>query len=622
MKRFLRQIAPSILVLFLLLVALPTPRAEAMGSTFSTPATTAASEDADPDTFAYQIRQILNILNKDAEGKDLTKATSDMAKMSLLLIKDSMLWAQKVHETLRGEAAEVAATLLWAVLFAEITFTGFRLMLGSSIIEQLGYLTTKTFIYVIVSGIVTFPGAPVPYNSAEGIIRGAMFRLMHAGKYLGSELIKSASHPNVQKLEGIAKMKVERANAVPESGGWGNFGPAPAGGPLSGSDPLGRPYRRLGGSGFGDAGSFGPNMGGSSSLSPSARAEPMMYWLAWIGVEYATKYRPNDKGQPKYPSGADLTKALGSEEYKFSQISLNVRIWGEDPTTGDTVSQRLEDNAKAAQEEFKNNSGVVAGTDGKSFWEDTATGVLMGTMPLQMFGIALSVAGVQIAALITVVFAQISMLVGSITAFNIAASMGLAVLPLMYFRTFDKIWSQYLIALGSLALVPFLFYLLSAIGFIFSTFVFEQLFPIPPSLGGSGPETPSLALILNQMFFAAVETTMTSFGLVLSGFGKALVFLISSMISIYITLGRIMFGCTIVASFVSAGALFSLLAPRFAFRWQNGFAAEDVMEKIGEIFNNIQSAVGSGMGQMYSDAISKGGNMGKGLMGGLTKGRV
>lgn len=614
----LRRFAPAILIVMVFCVSLPSVSLAAAG----TPDTTEEND------FASQIKGILKILNPDGTGKKLDVATTDMASMAVLLIKDSMLWAQKVHEALRGEANEIAATLLWAVLFAEITFTGFRLMLGSSIIEQLGYLTTKTFIYVIVSGIVVFPGAPSPYNTAEGIIRGSMFRLMHAGKYLGSELVKNASHPNVKKLNGIKQMKIDKANAVPDAVGWGGIGPTvpPTGDNLSGTDVLGRPYRQLGASGFGDAGSFGPTLGTSAGggPSPSARAEPMMYWLAWIGVENAAMYAPDGKGQPAYPTGAELRKKLGEDEYKFSQLSLNVRIWGENPDTGQTVSQQLTKNAEEKADAYRKAlaDGEVGGVDGKSMVENMASGVLMGTMPLQMFGIALSVAGVQIAALITVIFAQISMLVGSIAAFNIAASLGLAVLPLMYFRTFDKIWSQYLIGLGSLALVPFLFYLLSAVGFIFSTFVFEQLFPVPASLGGSGGEKPSLALILNQMFFSAVETTMTSFGLVLSGFGSALVFLIGSMISIYITLGRIMFGCTIVAAFVSAGALFSLLAPRFAFRWQQGFGAEDVMEKIGEIFNNIQSAVGSGMGQMYADAISKGGQMGKGAMSGLSGGKI
>lgn len=602
----------AVLASLLFAVAFPSP----LSASGTPPATSTVEED----NWSVQIKKIFDILNPDAKGKKLDGATTDMAKMAVLLIKDSMLWSQKVHEALRGEAAEIASTLLWAVLFAEITFAGFRLMLGSSIIEQLGLLTTKTFIYLIVSGTVVFPGAPAPYNTAEGIIRGAMFRMMHAGKFLGSELIKNASHPNVQSLSGIKEMQVEKS-AIPSSMGFSGMGPDPAGGPLTGEDALGRPYRRLGGQGYGDAGSFGPNLGGTggSTIAPAARAEPMMYWLSWIGVEYATLYAPGPTGQPDYPkTTSELKKRLLEEEYKFSQLSLNVRIWGENPLTGDTVSEKLAKNSEIAMDEFRRQQDQDADPSQKSSWSDTATGVLMGTMPLQMFGIALSVAGVQIAALITVVFAQISMLVGSITAFNIAASMGLAVLPLMYFKMFDKIWSQYLISLGSLALIPFLFYLLSAIGFIFSTTIFEQLFPLPQAIAGrAGAETPSLALILNQMFFAAVETTMTSFGLVLSGFGQALIFLLSSMISIYVTLGRIMFGCTIVASFISAGALFSLLAPRFAFRWQQGFGAEDVMEKIGEIFNNIQSAVGSGMGQMYSDAISKGGQMGKGLMSGM-----
>jgi hypothetical protein len=629
---YARKISSVVALALFVLLACAQPASAIISPGLSPPDPTTTSAGAtrtasdDDDDFGKQIKGILDILNGPNRGQPLSAATNSMAVMAVRLIKDSMVWSQAIHEALRGEAGDIAATLLWAVLFAEITFTGFRLMLGSSIIEQLGLLTTKTFIYVIVSGIVVFPGAPAPYNTAEGIIRSTMFRLMHAGKWMGMSLIKQSSHGNVKRLDGIQKMNLDPGTSIPGPIGWSTAGPPINSAPFSGQDAFDRPYRYLGGQGFGDAGSFGPNMssGAGGDPSPAARAEPMMYWLSWLGVEFASEVQVGKLGQPwptrKNSAGEDeidmskVREFLGPKEYKFSQLSLNVRIWGEDPTGGATVSQRLLKNAEAASDEFARQGGA---SGGKSSWEDTAAGVLVGTMPLQMFGIALSVAGVQIASLITVIFAQISMLVGSITAFNIAASLGLAVLPLMYFKTFDKIWSQYLIGLGSLALIPFLFYLMSAIGFILSTFIYEQLFPIPPSLGGTGKDTPSLAMILNQMFFSAVETTMSSFGLILSGYGKALSFLLTSMISIYITLGRIMFGCSIVAAFVSAGALFSLLAPRFAFRWQQAFGAEDVMEKMGEVFNNIQSSVGSGMGQMYSDAISKGGQMGKGAAAGL-----
>jgi hypothetical protein len=549
------------------------------------------------------IQRALDLL-KPSSPVPLPTALDNLAKTSADIIKESMLWSQKTHEALRADASEIAATLLFAVLFAEITFTGFRLMLGSSIIEQLGLLTTKTFIYVIVAGLVPFPGATAPYNSADAIIRTSMFRLMHGGKYVGFQIIKTAAHPSVLAIPDIAAMDMDPATAIPPKDGWSS-GVSWLGAPFSAvPDPFGRERRFTGaGGGYGDAGAFGPESAAAGTTNPAGRAEPIVYWTSWLGLQYADEYKfDNLRGLP-LPTDAQLIR--DGKEYKYSQISMNARIWGEDPESPDgSVSAKLRENASALP-------GAGGGTGGFSQWEDFARGALTGVMPLQMFGLALTVAGIQIGSLVTVLFTQMSILIGSITAFNIASALGLAVLPLMYFRMFDKIWSQYLIGLASLALVPCFYYVLSAIGFVFSTFAFEMLFPLPANLSPAGAPSSNLAMsvMLNELFFAVVSSTMQSFSLFTGALGKFFEWAISSLVAVYLILGRIMFGTTIIAAFVSAGALFTVLAPRFAFRWQQAFGAEDVIEKISEVFNGLQSAIGSGMGQMYSDALSRGSSM-------------
>lgn len=531
------------------------------------------------------INEAISMMSGGQDCSKLGASVNTLAERAVEVVGESMYWSREMSKVLKIEAIEVAWTLLWAIIFAEVTFAGFRLMLGSSIVEQLGLLTTKTFIYLIVSGTVPFPSAPqAPYDTSEGIIRATMFRLMHAGKLVGAQIVKTASHPNVQALPGISGINVTRNIIPPERGR----------------------------SGIDDRAVWGPPGGGAST--PAGRGEPIMYWLAWIGVDNACKYTYD-------PFGNALIDGLPGQtvnernEYKYSQASLNARIWGESPEVdnADNASQRVLEKQKVSEDELRKIAGTgAAGTGSEGGVTDFARGMLVAMMPMQMFGIAMSVAGVQIGSLVTVVFAQMSILVGSITAFNLASSIGLAVLPLMYFRMFDKVWSQYLIALGSLGLIPFFFYVLSAVGFVFSTTVFEMLFP----LGRPGDASKSLAVVLNDVFFAAVRSTMSSFSLVTNVFGGLFEKTIGWLLIIYLALGRIMFGSAVVAAFVTGGAMFALLAPRFAFRWTSGFGGEDIVEKISEVFNGIQSAVGSGMGQMYSDALGRAG----GIAGGFGRG--
>lgn len=564
--------------------------ASAMGPLLpTTPPTPAASPTPRPTPANNNgINKAITMMGGSLDCTTLGPSVTTLSERAVEVVGESMYWARDMSRVLKVEAMEVAWILLWAIIFAEVTFAGFRLMLGSSIVEQLGLLTTKTFIYLIVSGTVPFPGAPTNgYDTSEGIIRATMFRLMHAGKLIGSEIVKQASHTNVQSLPGISGISVPRS-IIP-----------PAGGRSGGID---------------DRSAWGPPMGPGGTTTAAGRGEPIMYWLAWIGVENACRYGYDGSGNPTIDGNPGAT-VNANNEYKYSQASLNARIWGESPYLADpnNASEKVRQEMRGKQDELQELAGTgAAGTGEEGGVTDFARSVLIAMMPLQMFGIAMSVAGVQIGSLVTVVFAQMSILVGAITAFNLASAIGLAVLPLMYFRMFDKVWSQYLITLGSLGLIPFFFYVLSAVGFVFATTVFEMLFP----LGGAGSSAKSLAVVLNEVFFAAVRSTMSSFSLVTGVFGGLFETTIGWLLIIYLSLGRIMFGSAVVAAFVTGGAMFALLAPRFAFRWTSGFGGEDIVEKISEVFNGIQSAVGSGMGQMYSDALGRAG----GLAGGIGKG--
>lgn len=286
-----------------------------------------------------------------------------------------------------------------------------------------------------------------------------------------------------------------------------------------------------------------------------------------------------------------------SSGYKFSIDNLMKRIW----------------NDNAWQNKMKQFQSQV-GQDPTSppapgSLETIYRGMMLATAPFQILGMAVTVASLQTGAVVMVVFTTVSVLVGSIFTFYMALSFGMALLPLMYFKSFEKIWAQYLIGLAALGLVPCFFYIYSAIGFVFSTQLFDLMFPDP---GAGGSSSGSMALILSGVyscgFYQVLNVLSTLMGDALTVLSK----LAAILLYAFILSGRIIFASSIVASFVFGGTMFSTLAVNSAFKWNQGFASEEMLSKISEFFTGVQGAVGTGLGQVYSE----GANRVMGLVGG------
>lgn len=300
--------------------------------------------------------------------------------------------------------------------------------------------------------------------------------------------------------------------------------------------------------------------------------EPVGYWLAWIG-------KPQGVGE-------DLKNT--SRNYKFSGYFLLRHIWGQN-------------DGQIAKE-----TQTPPATLGQQI-NDALQGMAAVFLPIQMFMMAVTIAGIQVGGVMASVFATLSILVGSTFAFYIVLTIGFATLPLMYFSSFNKIWAQYLTTLAALALVPFFFYLFSAIGFIFSTNLFALLFP---------EQGQGLAMMLNDVFTSAVAAIYSTTSTMMSGILGFLSPLIGPILAIFLHLGYIGLASSIITVFIFGGVSFSTLAVNAAFRWNQAFASEEMLGKINEFFTGLQGSIGTGLGSLYGEGMQKG----AGLAGGLLRG--
>jgi len=329
--------------------------------------------------------------------------------------------------------------------------------------------------------------------------------------------------------------------------------------------------------------------------------EPIDYWFSWIGT-------PPDKDTAKSDAqtiqqGGNLP-SLTAKDYKFSIGVLMARIWG-DTEWAKNIYVRSTSGGT---------TGEVQPKEGSS--EAMTAAMLVATGPFQIIAMAITVASIQTAAFVAVIFTAVSVLAGSIFTFYIAFAFGIAILPLMYFKHFERAWPQYLISLGALGLVPCLYYIFAAIGFVFSVKLFDLLFPIP----GDSSNPGGLAVVLNGVFVYGVYSVISMMGPLALTIVGAVTSVMAKVLYALLLTGRVLYATTIVGSFIFGGNLFASLAISSAFRWNQGFASEEMLSKISEFFNGLQGSVGTGLGQMYSETAGKGvsaiSGVGRGFFGG------
>ncbi|MFZ5805854.1 MAG: hypothetical protein ACOY3I_01410 [Verrucomicrobiota bacterium] len=235
-------------------------------------------------------------------------------------------------------------------------------------------------------------------------------------------------------------------------------------------------------------------------------------------------------------------------------------------------------------------------------------------MPFMVLSMIVTAAMAQMAGYIAPVFTQVAVLVGSQCLLEFVLAVGLVVMPLMFFKTFNDIWAKHLTFCTGLMLIPCFYYILSGFGFVFSTLAFDAIFPEVATPQGSGP---GLAVYLKVLFKTAIHDILPQFFKVLgNAFASKGLVLFFWVVAIFEKLFFYVGGTVIITTFVGGGVGFGAIAHGFAGAWDKAFSNQTLMDKINEFFQMVQGAVGSAVGQATGQAMSSTTN----LIGGGARG--
>lgn len=321
-----------------------------------------------------------------------------------------------------------------------------------------------------------------------------------------------------------------------------------------------------------------PGASGEQNARPAF--EPLFYWCAWLG-------------SPPTRSELEAPDRLNSEgEFKFAPAALMRRIWNYHDEPFPTQ------DLPAKEGEFSEGLLDYLQRSGQVFLQ---TFFLLG-----LFLLCLTIAAIQAGAYLAILFATLSILLAAFVSFDLIAALGYATLPLIYFPAFDRLWAQYLVTLVGLTLIPFFYYLCSAIGFVFATTLFEILFPAEPS-------TASFAQLLSSVYLGTAYVLVESLHTLLPQLLGTLEGQGATMIEGLVFLGKILAGSLIVASFVGIGVGFAALAPLLAMRWHCGFSGDGVFDRIAGGMGEARSAFATGIGGLYRGVFEHGGRWLAGL---------
>jgi len=456
----------------------------------------------------------------------------------------------RVGNTLMDYTRDVFFSILGIVIVANITFMGFRIMLRASVVESLTQFTVSSFILAVVAGLTAT-------QTPATIIEKAMYQLTIAGRYIGADIISRGMY-----------------KAGTSGGSAGSLGPDQQA--VKASMEAGK----------GGITTTDVPAGGDIVTPASAPLEPAVYWLLWLGVEHQQKI--TNKSTPLEIKKESTKPVDANKEYKFSTASLMSRFWGDEKW----AAQLKEVGAADYNRE--------AGSGEAPSMMDNAAAFMLASSPFRALSMALTIGTIQTGAILQPVMQQIGVFSGAIMAFYVVTALGVATLPLIYFQTFRSLWSTYLTVIAGIALIPCFYYIFSAIGFVFATNTFESLFPI------ATPGTTSFAMTLNAVFMKTVAVALGNISWVLQAALDTSV--IKSIVSVtfgwMLVLGRVTFASGVVSSIVVGGVSFALLGGQVAYKWAQGFGAEGLTDRVGELFSGVQSAVASGLSGMYGNYVN------------------
>lgn len=491
------------------------------------------------------------LFHNTSGGTDYLEALETLCQS---LIQKSWTWASRLRDVIHTEGRAVATTLLLPVLTAEITFTGIRIMSRRSTAHQLMRFVLTTFLITV----LLWPNGP------GTIITGAMRRLVIAGKGLGQSIL----------IAGVSKSAVD---AMQRSGGGSRFR----------WDSIVHAKCR-------DFATPSQDIAQSNASMPLSMGpkelEPIYYWTAWIGIPPTRDELRNMERhveERNYDAGSDPARY-----YKFSVPSLLLRIWHNDSFG----------KATGGVSDLVHSFSLLG-----SVFKAITDLLLVVTAIVQVIA-AVTIAIIQIGATLMPVFTTLGILVGSILSFHVLYGLGIATLPLIYFRSFDKLWAKYLLMLSGIALIPFFFYVFSAIGYVFTVNLFEELFPL-----NYHREFVGLAQWVDSAFMSSVFGVLGGSSFFGTGIGQFLFAALFHLGEGLVYLAKLTAGSVLVSAFIFAGVSFAGIAPGIAVAWHRGFAADELIGRVGGVFDRVRDSAGSMIGSVYGERITRVGNFAHGV---------
>lgn len=218
-----------------------------------------------------------------------------------------------------------------------------------------------------------------------------------------------------------------------------------------------------------------------------------------------------------------------------------------------------------------------------------------------MIGALLAVTFAQLAGYMSPVVAQISVLVGALFLLRFYLAIGLIVQPLMFFKKHGDIWIRYLTFAIGIALIPSFYYIMSGVGYLFATSLFDAMFP---TSGGT-----TMGMLIREMVEKGIEWNRNQF---LGDFGSegsgmaltAMTKIIELFMNVFKKLLFLTAATTLVSTTVGGGVAFTALAAGIATSWEQAFNNAEMLEKIRNIFDRMQGSLVSGISQGYTQLTS------------------
>lgn len=307
--------------------------------------------------------------------------------------------------------------------------------------------------------------------------------------------------------------------------------------------------------------SAGQTLGqGILQMAPEApkSSEPMAYWGEWIG----------DSG--------------GSGAHKFDFEYQRKILFQED----ESIPSSLSDLGTSPSKRISAKSG------------ESSTGAIRAedyfyviTLPMIAIGNVIATAGMQMTACLAPLFTGVGILHGSDLALRLILSLGICLVPLLFFHQFEKIFISYLHVIVGVALIPALFYLLSAVGFVLATQTYQIVV-----------EKFHLTHELYKVFQQVADQTVNQM-LNFTNSGTDYGAMKETLKQMLHYLGAYLCGTMVVASFVLGGVTMGAAAVSLALRWNQAFADEGMIQSFAGFFNRIEGGFARGLSQGMGSGV-------------------